>query len=503
MFKVLKADRDAYVTDKVISGIRKQAANLGSASSLDLFKLYGFTESGSLPNIELSRLLIHFDLDPIRSLISSGKIDINNPTFSCKLQLFDVDGGQTVPENFHLTIHPLSRSFDEGLGRDIVTFGDVDTCNFLSGSRTQGPWILSGANSGGLPGTVDYLTAFISNGVTSSLEVTQLFSDGTEDLNVDVTTIVSATLAGLIPDEGFRIAFTSSLETDTRTYFVKRFAARQAFDPTFHPRLSVTFDDSVQDDSTDLRLDTSGSLFLYAFSNGNLSNLTSGSSQITGSNSLLLRLEAAVSGGFYDLTFNGSQHVVGSINHTGVYSASILVPSTDPVIALHVARSGSVQLTPIWGSLDGTVSFHTGSKVTVYPPLRGSSARVPVRNTINITNINATHGTNEIVPVRVFIYDERSPKIQLVKRPVALSGIVIRDVHYQVRYSDGNKIVVPFDVQYNSTRLSSDGEGMYFYLDTSNLPKDRTYVIDIMIVSNGMIQVHKAASPHFRVSDIR
>ena len=63
-----------------------------------------------------------------------------------------------------------------------------------------------------------------SNTQGINLWTSQVFSTGEEDLYVDVTSVVSATMAGLIPDHGFRISFSGSQETDKATRFVKRFS---------------------------------------------------------------------------------------------------------------------------------------------------------------------------------------------------------------------------------------------------------------------------------------
>ena len=126
MLKILKSDKDTYITNKVIKGKRQLNANVGLAGTLDLFKLYGASLSGSFKNTELSRILIHFDLDPLRSLISSGKIDINDPSFWCKLHLKDVYGSQPTPTNFQVSVFPLSASFDEGIGRNVTYYSDYD-----------------------------------------------------------------------------------------------------------------------------------------------------------------------------------------------------------------------------------------------------------------------------------------------------------------------------------------------------------------------------------------
>ena len=506
MYKVLRPDRDAYVTDRVIKAVRAEGANVGAAGSLDLFKLYGVTSSGSNPNIELSRLLIHYDLQPLRDLVTAGKVDPGNASFTCTLKLFDVYGGQPTPANFTATVHPLSRSFTEGLGRDVVYYAARDVCNFLTGSRAQGPWILSGCNyGGGLPGQVDYVTASVNVAGGASLRRTQLFVTGEENLEVDVTLAVSATLAGLLPDEGFRIALDGDLEADLRSYFVKRFASRSAFNEDKRPRLIVKYDDSIQDDSLSLYLDAPSYIFLYNYVRQVPANLTSGSAltSITGSNSLTLKLATEISGGWYTLAFTGSQHTKGVFPVVGTYSASVNLPSTDATFAAKLAQSGSIKLTPIWGSLDGTVTYLTGSTITAHAAQRGAGTIDNKNVVVSVHGLSDTHFTDEEKVIRVHLFDATAPSLKVSRLPVEHPGSVFRDVHYQVRDDVTGIVEIPFDTSKNSTRLSSDANGMYFRLDMANLTHDRSYVIDVLVITGTNRQVHKSASPVFRVSDVR
>lgn len=506
MYKVLRPDRDAYITDRVVKATRTTSANVGAAGSLDLFKLYGYTSSGSNPNIELSRLLIHYDLQPLRDLVSAGKIDPGNPSFNVTLKLFDVYGGQATPANFTVVAHPLSRSFTEGLGRDVVYYADRDVCNFLSGSRAQGAWLLSGCNlGGGLPGTVDFVTASVNvaNGV--SLKSSQLFVTGEENLELDVTLAISATLAGLIPDEGFRIAYDPSHETDSHSYFVKRFASRTAFNEDKHPRLIVKYDDSIQDDNQALFFDSQATLFLYNYVKHVPANLTSGSSltPVTGANSVILKLATEISGGWYTTAVTGSQHTLGIFPVKGVYSASITLASSDPIFAAKLAQSGSVKFTPIWGSIDGTVAYLTGSPLTVRPAERGMSTIDDQKLTVSVHGLHDSHFSDEVIVVHAHLFDTTSPLYMASRIPTERPGLVMRDVHYQVRDAVTGVIEIPFDTVKNSTRLSSDGTGMYFKLDMSNLTSERSYVIDILVFTGANRQTYKAASPIFKVSDLR
>lgn len=511
MYKILKADKDSYITNRFIrissSGSFRTGSSVGSAGSLDLFKLYGTTfDQGGNPNLELSRILIHFDLQPIKDLISEGKININRSSFSCYLQLFDVYGGQTTPSNFDISIFPLSKSFDEGNGRDVVYYSDYDSCNYVSASIND-PWIGIGCSSGGGADEIcDYITASSAIG-NSNLEVTKHFATGEEDLIADVTTIISATLVNELPDSGFRISFNSTQESNQFSYFVKRFASRTAYNSSKHPQLVVKYDDSIQDDTQNLRFDENSTIFIRNYSHGEPSNILSGSSlsEITGSNCLLLKLTTKLSNvtgsGEYDLYFTGSQHHDGLNYESGVYSASFTIKTSNSTLNNELIKSGSVVFTPVWLSLDNSVSYYTSSNITVYPPQR-SNNNIDFKNYVVTTSgIQSIHRSNEKVFVRVNIFDHTTHLIKLVKKPIELSGIVLRKAYYQIRDISTNEVIVSFDEIHNCNRLSSDSNGMYFTLDTSNLTKERSYTIDVMLILGKTKKIFKDISNTFKISD--
>ncbi len=758
MFKLLRSCKDAYITDRIVNGIAAVSGNTGKAGTLDLFKLYGVTTTtvsgSSVPNTELSRLLTQFDLNPLRAMVAAGQVDPSNPSFSCKLHLFDVYGGQPTPNNFTVSIFPLSASFDEGLGSDVVFYSDQDVCNWTSGSLATGSWFVTGCGLGNIStAPCDYITQ-LSGGL--SMQFQQVFVTGLEDLYVDITPIVSATLAGLLPDVGLRISFSSLLEANQYTYFVKRFASRHAFNTDKAPVIEVRFDDSIQDDTKDCYLDATNYLFLYNYNRSSLTNLTSGSSVIEGKDCLELMLDSdfpssvpglisssicllpqgafgfadgsdvlfsgsyqyltgdivyqspgpftfvesfvaftgeisgslgsqqlddvllsgtvtgiytmpvtygVLSGVFFNdagpangvivdntgaaftgsvflapgntivgtyalygvftpaytgpnlpplpyvfsasyvnsasfivtettasqviggvvgeyvttlpnyvpsgsftlpdgvtpalfgtalLTgstpkidgmvfpsasimmtgsfvpdgtfvfsasyivsatygpvdfsigpFTASQLFLGANPQTGIYSASVFIPSTDPDIVTQWQYSGSVTFTPVWRSLDGTFPYLTGSALVVNAPQRGSQTLAPKRFEVTVLGVRDNFGCDEQTVLRVNIFDYTLPYVMSVVRlPVEMPGVIIRDVHYQIRDVATGRILVPFDTVTNSTRLSNDSAGMYFRLDTSNLTPKRSYSIDIMIVTGNNQQLYKSASPAFRVDDV-
>lgn len=504
MLKLYEADKDAYITNKVVRGSRMTGSNVGYAGTLDLFKLYGVSFSGTYPNItpntELSRLLVHFDLSDLRDLFENKKIDVSDDSFWCKLRLRDVYGGQPVPTNFSVSVFPLSASFDEGLGKDVSYYSDSDICNWLSAS-SESAWFMTGcALACHSTGSGDYITASIS---MNSTEVRQNFKSGTEDLIVDVTKIVSATLTGELPDRGFRLSFSGTVESDSLTYFVKRFASRHAYDDTKRPRLIVGFDDSIVDDTQDLSFDRTCTVNLYNTNGGVPSDILSGSSlmPVTGANCLLLKLTTPVSGGTHDFFFTGSQYSLGGGGRcyvSGTYTADILLQTSDSVIKSKLTSSSSIVFTPVWTSLDGTVAYVTGSNFTVYPPSR-TSTRVTKNYVVSVTGVRDTIDKSEEPVFRVNIFDNTSPFIKVVKLPVELRGTVIRGVHYQIRDAVTDEVVVPFDTDKGSTRVSSDSDGMFFSPPLDALSIGKSYIVDILIDRNGVKTRFPNSSPSFRI----
>jgi len=494
MYRKLNAIKDAYITNKVVGAKSKVSGNVGQAGTLDIFKLHDVApESAGVTN-ELSRILIQFDLTDIKGLHASGNIDINDSSFFCRLSLKDVYGGQPTPNNFTVSVFPLSASFEEGLGKDLVYYSDVDAANWLSSSRGT-LWNSEGCElAGGASQTCDYITGSTSIGST---EANQTFILGTEDLLVDVTEIISATITKELPDQGFRITLTGTIENDNKTYFVKRFASRHAYNELKRPSLIFGFDDSISDDTQNLTFDSDCKINLYNYIKGDLQDLKSASNILSGNDCLKLKLVTETGG--YSLTFTGSQFSLGNNFVSGTYTATVHVSSSNETIAARIAESGSVKFIPVWMSNDSSLVFVSGSKVEMKKPVRTSSANKKKFYRISVTGVDESYTSNQDISVRVFIFDDSNSQIKLVKLPVDNPGIVLSNVFYSIREVETNDNVIPFDDEKNSTRVSSDADGMFFTLKADSLTVGRTYVIDVMTKINGVKTIHQNASSIFRI----
>lgn len=487
MYIIATASADTYITNKIVDGSRTEDANVGRAGTLDLFKLYNETISGSTGyHTELSRILVKFDLGRLRQLTSSS-LDFSSNTFGAKIRLKQVETNLPVPRNFTVSLFPLARQFDEGDGRDVASFADVDTCNYLSSSQGTA-WSISGAYSAGSPGDtgVDYFASGnLQDGLgVRSFEIKQHFIDGNEDLFVDVSDIVSATLAGILPDYGMIMSFTSSEESDTVTRFVKRFASRHVTQDSLRPKLEVYNNSAIFDSHESATFDASGTLYFRNIIGSTYKNVLSASSPVTGVNSLKLTLST----GSYSNVITASQQMTGQNFVIGSYSAPFYISAQDQSIVSgtiklsdHITASGSIVFLEKWTSLDNSIVFLT-NYLTCSIPNRSILNAVPNQLIIKSTNLKSKYETNSSYRVRVFAYDPNyEPAATRIPKP---SKSAIPETYFSVKDIDGN-VYIPFERENGSTRLSADEFGMFFDMFTDGLPSGKLLTIQYLVIDLG------------------
>lgn len=509
MYRTLNILKDSYVTNKIVNGVQSVSSSVGQAASLDLFKIWSQTVSGSTPTIENSRLLVQADLGPIRALTGS-LLDFSNSSFKCFFSLKDIYGGQTTPSNFIVSLLPLAKSWDEGRGLDVVSYRDLDATNWLTASLSTGtvvPWSLGGAGLTGslADSTVDVWISGNLGAGSQSLEVQQVFARGDEDLLMDVTTLVSATLAGTIPDNGWRLSFIPTAEQDGNSYFVKRFGSMNTTDPTLRPKLIINFDDHLEDDANQAVFGSGGNTIrTYKTVNGQYLSFASGSSSITGSNCLMLELAASKSltittsswqqnfsasityatqsMSYFSASFTGSQTLVGTLPQTGFYQASVVLdPTSNTELNTYLGSDLSAGFQTYWKSLDNTVLYSSGSFLT-FTISQSSEQVVAERNfVVNVTNLKNTYTQNQTARLRVFIQDINL-ELPAYHVPVPSKSLIENTMYWRLLEAFSRKLVIPYTT--TATRLSSDGTGMYFDLYIQDLDPNIVYEIEFQITEN-------------------
>jgi len=268
----------------------------------------------------------------------------------------------------------------------------------------------------------------------------------------------------------------------------------------------VSFDDSIHDHHGDFLFDVSGSLFLQNYARSSKANIVSGSglSAITGDDCMKVKLKK----GDYDFTVNASQHTQGTGNNqvAGLYSASFAIPSNvstkhdgKTTIAELISAKKEITFDEFWYSSDGSVGYYTGS-ITIKLPTRSANNLSLSDPEIYATNLMQEYNFKDKERIRLFGISHVADNNKSVKKPISRESEIFSKVYYRVKDHDNGKIIIDFDESGNSTRISTDRQGMFFDFHFEILPRGRTYTFEYLIVERGTRLITSDERTHFRVN---
>jgi hypothetical protein len=185
------ASADNTITNAFRSNLtgRGTGSNMGAADVLEAFYITGQTSASAGLSSEKSRILIQFDTDALNSDRTSGKIPASG-SVSWNLRLYNARHASALPKNFKMVAKVISGSWQEGTGLDMDEYTD-QTYELIPGSN----WIKKGLNTDGFSSWLteggDFADSSLSPAVASDT-----FSDGTEDLSIDVSDMVEDWITG-------------------------------------------------------------------------------------------------------------------------------------------------------------------------------------------------------------------------------------------------------------------------------------------------------------------
>ena len=361
----------------------------------------------------------------------------------------------------------------------------------------DGPWSTAGGD-------------YINPDTDLSSSFTQYFDDGTEDLEVDVTTLVeqwlsssanseAATDMGHKQNYGVGVMVSSSHASESRSFYTKKFFARDSEFFFKRPALEARWDSRKRDNRGNFIYSSSlatadenlNKIYLYNYFRGQLRNIPdvgtgniyvsfySGSADDSAPSGSELLL---VVDGTHVTHANRNTVVTGSYSSTGIYTASVaLTAATTPLTTVYdVWFSGGVGQAP-----PSTVRYHTGS---IKPQTLDSYTVAPSDKYVtNITNLKPAYSTTETARFRVYTRAKGwNPTIYSVASTVA-ENTEIESGSYKVFRVVDELDVIPYGTGSDlHTAMSYDLSGNYFDLDMSMLKEDYMYGIKFTYYNNSI-----------------
>jgi len=464
---------------------RGTGANAGQADVLETYSIYGRQEASSSATSgsqELSRILIQFPVTDISADRTSGKIP-GSGSVKFYLKLFNAETSKTVPRDFTLEILPISQEWQEGLGLDLENYKDLTKgnigSNWINATNTT-TWSSSVGEVGGA-----YLTG------AADPKFKQAFSNGLENIEVDISPLVEHWMAGTKANYGVGIMFSSSFEAyysasnpskaeplytgsiinntggAEDSYYTKRFFGRGTQYFFKKPVIEARWDSAVRDDRGDFYFSSSlapgpdnlNTLYLYNYVRGRLANIPA----IGTTGSIMVSLfsgstDNSEPDGNKLKLFNNLYAVTGGFVSTGIYSCSIAVTGTVSEIKTlyDVWFSGS-------GPANGTnnIQFFTGSIKTKEFGAT-TDTREPVYF-INITNLQNRYSSSETARFNLYIRNKFWNPTIFTKAKATPEHIPVVSASYRViRIIDALEAVSYQTGSDNATGLSYDVSGNYF-----------------------------------------
>lgn len=451
------ASKDTTITNALMENLinRATGSNMGQSDVLEVFSIYGQSGSNSQ---ELSRILTQFPVDKIFSDRQQARIP---PSGSVQfiLKMSNVQHQFTLPKNYTLVVNAVSGSWDEGHGLDMEEYKDLEPVNWISASSTSG-WITEGGD------------------LHSSPEYSQYLDEGTEDLEVDITSLVEEWIVGTKPNHGLMVKLSSSLENDTRSYYTKKFFARGSQFFYKRPWIEARYDATVKDDRGNfyrynpfVPLEQSQhTLYFYNRFKGQLYDHPA-----VGTGNIYVRLYQTSGIPTEDvtpLTLLGNVTVVtGSWVSTGIYSATLGIDTNLTTVY------------DFWFSDPSAVSSYIGygGPLKLLSPFEEENFTKD-SYVVSVKNLKGKYSTNENARVQIFVRPSNWNPNSYTSVVTTPTPYIIEDMYYTVFRITDNYQVIPYGTgSMNHTRLSFDKNGNYFDLDMSLLEPGYSYGVKFKI----------------------
>ena len=237
------ANADNTITKAFKSDLetRGTGSNMGLSDVSDVFTIYG---QASATSIEVTRILTQFPISSVSADRTSGAIPASG-SVSFVLRMFNAKHSETLPKGFSLNVSAVKAAWEEGDGLDMEEYED------LTYDATGSNWIKSAGSTSWTTEGGDF-----HSDVSSSFSAS--FSDGAEDLEVDITPLVEQWLGGspAFPgglgsktNYGVIVMFPTGSEAQTRSYYTKKFFARGTQYWFKRPVLEARWDSSKKDNA--------------------------------------------------------------------------------------------------------------------------------------------------------------------------------------------------------------------------------------------------------------
>tara|TARA_R100000353_G_C6506140_1_gene195465 strand:+ start:532 stop:2064 length:1533 start_codon:yes stop_codon:yes gene_type:complete len=503
------ADKDNTISDAYKSNLSGTAtgSNMGLADALHIFSIYGQVSGSTGFSKELSRAIIKFPVTGTNSIKEdrdNGAIPASG-SVSFYLNLYNAVHSDTLPKEFTINVYALDHSWNEGDGLDMVSYKDIGTSNWEDRLAATA-WTSTGGS-------------FQNTSSVAIWKANQYFTNGTEDLSINVTPYVESWIkgddGGGFENYGFLVALAPTEESASQSYYTKHFYARSSEYFFKRPNIEARWNSAETDNRGNFYFSSSlasaanniNTLYLYNYVRGQLQDIP----DLGTDKHVYLSLfsgsltNAEPTGAPLDLSPDNDGRVrstcltvvTGGIVSTGIYTASFAFTGSDDLTdVFDVWFTGSLNTSD---ATEATIQFHTGN---IIPKILDSSNINPTTQYVTkIVNLKPSYTRKEEPKMRVFARKKDwSPTIYTIANSEIQTDVIDKAYFKVVRVIDNLEVISYGTGSDQYTKLSYDVSGNYFDLDMSLLESGYMYEISLTYYLNGVYK-EQPQTFKFRVED--
>jgi hypothetical protein len=437
-------------------------SNIGAASSLELYSLFGNATTSS---VEQSRILLKFPVTEISQSRAEGKLPPSG-SVAFYLKLSNVEHPYSLPEKYYISVFPLGQDWDEGYGVDLDSYSDIGS----TGSHGYGvTWEQAKAGSYWLtPG---------GHFNTSSFKYEHFINNGTENVLVNITGLIEAQISNVIQNYGLCIKLSGSYENGElgRSFYTKRFSSRETNFFYSKPCLEARWDDSISDDRNKYKTllpgmytnEAQNTIYFYNKPLGYLSQINT----LYGNLSVKFYSDSA-----------GTQEVLPN-------SITVTNPSSGIYKAVFTTTASVPYLYDWWYEGGGTNNIFYKGVIAASTQAPRDDVSYNEEKILSITNLKSSYSANEIANIKIFTRKKNwQPNIY----SSALNNIesyTNSNLYYKIFRHIDNYEIIPYgtgNIPY--TKTSYDKSGNYFNLDMSLLEPGYAYGIKFGLLEGSSIK---------------
>ena len=405
--------------------------------------------------------------------------------------------------NHHALFTATSDGAEVTITQATAGLGGNTTVTCVDGGGA-GPWFsntnFTGANGAWATTGGDYYT-------DASSSFSASFDAGTEDIEVDITTLVeqwlnsAGNVLGSKDDNGVGVFNSNVYESAARSYYTKKFFGKDTEFFFKRPCIEARWDSATKDDRGTFFFSSSlatpaenlNTIFFYNYFRGQLRNIPG----IPTDNKIHVSIfsgssdDSAPFGSPIQLVSDGAHVrsvantvITGGLVSTGIYSASFAATAAaTPLGTLYdVWFSGSDTVTD---STVASVRYHTSS---IKPEtLYGSSVAPSSEYVSSITNFKPVYRGDETARFRIYTRQKDWSPTIYTKATAQAEVTIVESGSYEIyRVVDDLKII-PYGTGSDlHTQMSFDTSGSYFDLDMQMLETGYMYGIKFAYYNNSV-----------------